>query len=79
MQERTEGRRKHLVMGRKPALTVVHSLSLAEQRVLTSFMAGRLPAGQVHAELQRAKTAPEPAIAPQPQAAPAPQPVVVMA
>jgi hypothetical protein len=64
-------------MGRKPAPTVVQSLSLAEQRVLTSFMAGRLPAGQVHAELQRAKTAPEPAIAP--QAAPAPQPVVVLA
>ena len=79
MQERTGGNRKHLVMGRNPAPTVVHSLSLAEQRVLTSFLAGRLPAGQVHTELQRAKTGPELAIAPQPQAAPAPQPVVVLA
>jgi hypothetical protein len=58
---------------------MVHQLSLAEQRVLGSFLAGRLPAGRVHAELQRAKTAPEPAIEPQPQAAPAPQPVVVLA
>jgi len=58
---------------------VVHRLSLAEQRVLTSFLAGRLPAGQVHTELQRAKTAPAPAIEPQPQAAPAPQPVVALA
>ena len=79
MQDRTGGNRKHLVMGRNPAPTVVHSLSLAEQRVLTSFLAGRLPAGQVHTELQRAKTGPELAIAPQPQAAPAPQPVVVLA
>jgi hypothetical protein len=66
-------------MGRKPAPTVVHRLSLAEQRVLTSFLAGRLPAGQVHKELQRAQTAPEPSIAPQPQGAPAAQPVVVLA
>jgi hypothetical protein len=66
-------------MGRAPTPTVVHRLSLAEQRVLTSFLAGRLPAGQVHAELQRARTAPEPAIEPQPQAAPAPQPVVALA
>jgi hypothetical protein len=66
-------------MGRMSAPTVVHRLSLAEQRVLTSFLAGRLPAGQVHAELQRARTAPEPGIDPQPQAAPAPQPVVVLA
>jgi len=54
---------------------VIHRLSLAEQRVLTSFLSGRLPAGQVHDELQRARTA----IEPQPQAAPAPQPVVVLA
>jgi hypothetical protein len=66
-------------MGRKSAPTVVHSLSLAEQRVVTPFLAGRLPAGQVHTELQRAKTAPEPSTAPPPQAAPAPQPVVVLA
>jgi hypothetical protein len=58
---------------------MVHRLSLGEQRVLTSFLSGRLPAGQVHEELQRARSAPEPAIEPQPQAAPAPQPVVVLA
>ena len=34
---------------------VVHRLSLAEQRVLSSFLSGRLPAGQVHAELERAR------------------------
>jgi hypothetical protein len=66
-------------MGRKPPPTVVHRLSLAEQRVLTSFLAGRLPAGQVHTELQRAQTAPEPSIAPPPATAIEPQPVVVLA
>ena len=66
-------------MARTSAPLVVHRLSLGEQRVLTSFLSGRLPAGQVHDELQRARTAPEPAIEPQPQAIPAPQPVVVLA
>jgi hypothetical protein len=66
-------------MGRKPTPTVVHRLSLAEQRVLTSFLAGRLPAGQVHTELQRARTAPAPALEPQPAPALEPQPVVVLA
>jgi hypothetical protein len=66
-------------MGRKPTPTVVHKLSLAEQRVLTSFLAGRLPAGQVHAELQRARTAPAPALEPQPAPALEPQPVAVLA
>ena len=65
-------------MARKPAPAVIHRLSLAEQRVLTSFLSGRLPAGQVHDELQRARTAPA-AIEPQPLATPAPQPVVVLA
>ncbi len=37
---------------------VVHRLSLAEKRVLASFLSGRLPAGQVHAELERARVAP---------------------
>jgi hypothetical protein len=64
-------------MGRKPAPIVIHRLSLAEQRVLSSFISGRLPAGQVHDELQRARMAPAPAIEPQP--APAPQPVVALA
>jgi len=59
-------------MGRKSAPTVVHRLSLAEQRVLTSFIAGRLPAGQVHAELQRARTEPQPVSQPQPVAQPVP-------
>jgi hypothetical protein len=39
---------------------------LAEQRVLASFLAGRLPAGQVHAELERARMAPAPAAEPAP-------------
>ncbi len=81
MQEQPGGRRKHLVMGRKPTPTVVHRLSLAEQRVLTSFLAGRLPAGQVHDELQRARTTPAagPVLAPMPAPALEPKPVVVAA
>ena len=51
-------------MGRKPAPLVVHRLSFAEQRVLASFLAGRLPAGQVHEELQRARATPAPATSP---------------
>jgi hypothetical protein len=77
LQDPTGGRRNHLVMGRKPAPIVIHRLSLAEQRVLNSFISGRLPAGQVHDELQRARMAPAPAIEPQPT--PAPQPVVALA
>ena len=76
MQERPGGRRNHLVMGRKPAPTLVHRLSLAEQRVLSSFISGRLPAGQVHVELQRARTAPAPSIEPQPAPVVKPLPVV---
>jgi hypothetical protein len=48
-------------MGRKPARIVVHRLSVGEQRVLASFLAGRMPAGQVHVELERARLAPAPA------------------
>jgi hypothetical protein len=50
-------------MGRKPASIVVHRLNLAEQRVLASFLSGRMPAGQVHAELERARVAPASAAA----------------
>ncbi|MGH2782814.1 MAG: hypothetical protein ACRDL0_09190 [Thermoleophilaceae bacterium] len=32
-------------------------MSQAEQRVLASFLAGRMPAGQLHAELCRAREA----------------------
>jgi hypothetical protein len=39
-------------MGHGPA-----SLSQGEQRALASFYAGRLPAGQLHAELCRAREA----------------------
>jgi hypothetical protein len=56
---------------------LVHRLSLGEQRVLSSFLSGRLPAGQVHDELQRARMAPEPAIEPQPAPVVQPVPVVV--
>jgi hypothetical protein len=66
-------------MARKSAPIVIHRLSLAEQRVLSSFISGRLPAGQVHDELQRARMAPAPAIEPQSAPAPAPQPVVALA
>jgi hypothetical protein len=81
LQEGAGGRRNHLVMGRKPAPIVVHKLSLAEQRVLTSFLAGRLPAGQVHGELQRARSTPAPAAEPvaATQAAPAVAPVPAVA
>jgi hypothetical protein len=76
LQERPGGRRKHLVMGRKPAPALVHRLSLAEQLVLSSFLSGRLPAGQVHVELQRARMAPVPSIEPQPAPVVQPRPVV---
>jgi hypothetical protein len=59
-------------MGRTPAPIVIHRLSAAEQRVLSSFIAGRLPAGQVHAELQRARTGPTPAPAATPAVVPVP-------
>jgi hypothetical protein len=72
LQERTAGRRNHLVMGRSPAPIAIHRLSIAEQRVLASFLAGRLPAGQVHAELERAQMAPAPAEQPVPAAQPVP-------
>jgi hypothetical protein len=62
-------------MGRNLPSVVVHRLSPAEQRVLSSFLSGRLPAGQVHAELERARTAPPSATA----AAPAVQPVPAVA
>jgi hypothetical protein len=59
---------------------VIHRLSPAEQRVLACFLAGRLPAGQVHTELAQARAAsraPAPAVAQQaPIAAPMPAPAV---
>jgi hypothetical protein len=59
-------------MGRKPAPVVVHRLSLAEQRVLSSFLSGRLPAGQLNAQLERARVGPGPAIEPAPAVQPVP-------
>jgi hypothetical protein len=60
-------------MARSPAPAVVHRLSLAEQRVLASFLSGRLPAGQVHAELERARVEqPAPATGPAPAVQPVP-------
>ena len=60
---------------------LVHRLSAAEQRVLTSFLAGRLPAGQVDAELARARAQLIDAAAelPAPAPAPTPQPVPAVA
>jgi hypothetical protein len=43
------------VMGHRPASP--SRLSQGEQRALASFYAGRLPAGQLHAELCRAREA----------------------
>jgi hypothetical protein len=63
-------------MARRPAPAVVHRLSLAEQRVLSSFLAGRLPAGKVHAELERARVTPA---APVSEPAPAVKPVPAVA
>jgi hypothetical protein len=57
-------------MGRNPAPVVIHRLSAAEQRVLASFLSGRLPAGQVDAELARAREV-EPAKLPSPALQPA--------
>jgi hypothetical protein len=42
-------------MGHGPASPA--RLSQGEQRALASFYAGRLPAGQLHAELRRAREA----------------------
>jgi hypothetical protein len=62
-------------MGKSSTPVAVHRLSLAEQRVLASFLSGRLPAGQVHTELERARMAP----AVEPEPAPAVQPVPAVA
>jgi hypothetical protein len=47
-----------------PSEALEHNLSSAERRVLESFFSGRLPAGQVHAQLCRAAdvSAPPPAV-----------------
>jgi hypothetical protein len=62
-------------MGRNAAPVVIHRLSPAEQRVLACFLAGRLPAGQVHTELAQARAD---AHAPAPEAA-QPAPIAVPA
>jgi hypothetical protein len=54
----------------------VHRLSPGEQRVLASFLSGRLPAGQVCSELERARVA---QAAPVESPAPAVQPVPAVA
>ena len=59
-------------MRRSRAPIAVHRLSLAEQRVLASFLSGRLPAGQVHSQLERARMAPEPSAEPARSAQPVP-------
>jgi hypothetical protein len=47
-----------------PSAALDDNLSSAERRVLESFLAGRLPAGQLHAQLCRAAgvSAPPPAV-----------------
>jgi hypothetical protein len=58
---------------------VVHRLNAAELRVLSSFLAGRLPAGQVHEQLERARAAQAPAPSIEPPVAPAVAPVRAVA
>ena len=60
---------------RKPSTAASH-LTQGEQRALASFLAGRLPAGQLHGELCRAR---EEALARAAQPAPAPAPVPAVA
>jgi hypothetical protein len=64
-------------MGRSPAPVVIHRLSPGEQRVLACFLAGRLPAGQVDAELAQARAAAHvpPAVS-EPEPPPVPAPAV---
>jgi hypothetical protein len=61
------------------APVMVHRLNAAEQRVLHSFLAGRLPAGQVHAQLEHARMTPEPSVEAEPLPAPAARPVPAVA
>jgi hypothetical protein len=58
--------------------TPASSLTQGEQRALASFIAGRLPAGQLHGELCRAREQALARAAAQPQAA-SPVPAVVPA
>jgi hypothetical protein len=44
-------------MARRPKI-LPRTLTSAEQRVLASFIAGRLPAGRLDAELEQARAAP---------------------
>jgi hypothetical protein len=55
LQEAVREKRTFEVMIQGPASPV--RLSQAEQRALASFLAGRLPAGQLHTELCRAREA----------------------
>ncbi len=64
-------------MGRTPRTKIsVHRLSAGEQRVLASFLAGRLPAGQVCTELERARVTPAVTVEPPPAVQPQPVPAV---
>jgi hypothetical protein len=55
LEDRREGTRRIVVMGHGSASP--GRLSQGEQRALASFLAGRLPAGQLHGELCRAREA----------------------
>jgi hypothetical protein len=61
-----DGKKNNALMSHGPAL-----LSQGEQRALASFLAGRLPAGQLHDELCRAREAALAAIATRAASAPA--------
>ena len=71
------GKKNLQVMGRNPRPKItVHRLSAGEQRVLASFIAGRLPAGQVCAELERARVSTAVTVEPPPAVQPQPVPAV---
>jgi hypothetical protein len=57
MEERGWRPRTIPSMARRPKI-LPRTLTSAEQRVLASFIAGRLPAGRLDAELEQARAAP---------------------
>jgi hypothetical protein len=77
LQEPRKGRRTTEVMSHGPASP--GRLTQGEQRALAAFLAGRLPAGQLHEELGRARDAALAALAAREAPAEAPSPVAAPA
>lgn len=63
-QESVRGRPNDGVVMNRGAEAISRQLTVGEQRALASFLAGRLPAGQLETELARARDAvlPAPAV-----------------